>query len=274
MQLKSFVKKLSQATGVSSQLVLQNYMLERLLERISFSKYNDNFILKGGYFIASLFGLAARSTMDIDATIKAFPVTEESIKEMFLDIIEVQINDGIQFELVSITEIREKDDYQGFRLQFFANYGTMRIPIKVDITTGDSIVPQEMRYDYKLMFEDRSLHIFSYNFETLLAEKLETIISRSTENTRARDFYDVFIFLKLKRNEIDTGILKQALDNTAQKRGTGIMISHRQEVLTSISNSQIMQNQWKKYSKTYSYAADIDFDECISAIRELMSEIN
>ena len=273
MQLKSFVKKMSQDTGVSSQLVLQNYMLERLLERVSISKYNEHFILKGGYFIASLFGLATRSTMDIDATIKAFPVTEESIKEMFLDIISVQTNDGIQFELVSITEIREKDEYQGFRLQFSAKYGTMRIPVKVDVTTGDNITPHEMKYDYKLMFEDRSLSIFAYNYETLLAEKLETIISRSTENTRARDFYDIFIFLKLKRSEIDNDILKKALDSTAQKRGTERMISHWQEVLTSISNSQIMQNQWKKYSKTYPYAADIDFEECISAIRELMNEI-
>ena len=273
MQLKSFVKNLAQKTGISSQLVMQNYMLERLLERIAVSKYNENFILKGGYFIASLFGLETRSTMDIDATIKAFPVSEESIKAMFLEIIALHIDDDIRFEFSSITEIREKDEYNGFRLLFFAYYETMKIPVKVDLTTGDCITPQEMRYSYKLMFEERFLSVYSYNYETLLAEKIETIISRSTENTRMRDFYDVFIFLKLKSSEINLEILKSALNRTAQKRGTKKNLSEWKSVLNALLQSSIMQTQWAKYAKTYSYAKNIHFSACVLAIEELLTKL-
>lgn len=273
-QLKSLVKNLSIKSGISSQLVLQNYMLERLLERISKSKYKENFILKGGCLVASLVGLSTRSTMDIDATIKSFPVTEDSIRSMFQEVISVLVDDNIVFELSTITEIREKDEYNGFRILFFAHFEPMKIPVKVDITTGDEITPKEIRYDFKLMFEDRSLQILSYNLETLLAEKLETIISRSTENTRARDFYDVFILSKLKNDEINYSLLKKALLKTAEKRGTSVTLSEWEKVLDDINSSEVMNAQWKRYSKTYSYAANIDFSDCVDSIGILMQKID
>ena len=216
-QLKDKIKNLAIDLKIPTQVVLQNYMLERLLERISKSKYNENFILKGGYLVASMLGLSTRSTMDIDATIKSFSVTDSSIRTMFLEIILIPVDDNIKFELSNIKEIREKDEYNGFRILFFANFESMKIPIKIDITTGDEITPKEIIYDYKMLFEDRHLKVFLYNLETLLAEKLETIISRSTENTRARDFYDVYILLKVKNNKINLPILKNALEKTAKK---------------------------------------------------------
>lgn len=220
MQLKAFMKNMAKEKRVSAQLLLQNYMLERLLERVSLSRFRNNFILKGGFLIAAMVGLDTRATMDMDATIKGYPVTEQTIQNMFEEICKIGISDDITFTFKSIGEIREGDEYMGYRVALTANYSPMEVPLKLDITTGDAITPKEISFDYPLMLEERHITVLAYNPETVLAEKLETVISRSDLNTRPRDYYDVYILYKLWHQKIEMEKLKAALNATAVKRGS------------------------------------------------------
>lgn len=193
MQLKAIMKKLAKENQISAQLVLQNYMLERFLERVSLSPYRDNYIIKGGFLISSMVGLNSRATMDMDATIKGYPVTQDAVQKMIEQILTVPVDDDITFTFKSIGEIREGDEYTGYRVALTADFPPMAVPLKLDITTGDKITPREIQYDYKLMLEDRHIQVMAYNLATILAEKLETVISRSDQNTRPRDYYDVYV---------------------------------------------------------------------------------
>lgn len=220
MQLKAIMKKLAKENQISAQLVLQNYMLERFLERVSLSPYRDNYIIKGGFLISSMVGLNSRATMDMDATIKGYPVTQDAVQKMIEQILTVPVDDDITFTFKSIGEIREGDEYTGYRVALTADFSPMAVPLKLDITTGDKITPREIQYDYKLMLEDRHIQVMAYNLATILAEKLETVISRSDQNTRPRDYYDVYILTKLQAENIDFPALGAALMATASKRGS------------------------------------------------------
>lgn len=273
MQLKAYVKNLAKEKNISAQIVLQNYMLERLLERISVSKYHDNFILKGGFLLAAMVGLDTRATMDMDATIKGLPVTKETISEMFGEICKIHIDDDINFEFSGIVDIREDDEYGGYRVSLSGNYPPMAVPLKIDITTGDKITPREMMYSFNLMFEERSINVLAYTVETILAEKLETIISRGDQNTRPRDFYDVYILNTLQKQNIDNKILKDAFAATVKKRGTEHIVSNYKEIIETVANSTVMNNQWTKYQKEFDYAKDIRFEDTCKAVNQLITEI-
>ncbi|MDY6313995.1 MAG: nucleotidyl transferase AbiEii/AbiGii toxin family protein [Clostridia bacterium] len=273
MQLKAYVKNLAKEKNISAQIVLQNYMLERLLERISISEYHDNFILKGGFLLAAMVGLDTRATMDMDATIKGLPVTKETISEMFGEICKIHIDDDINFEFSGIADIREDDEYGGYRVSLSGNYPPMAVPLKIDITTGDKITPREMMYSFNLMFEERSINVLAYTVETILAEKLETIISRGDQNTRPRDFYDVYILNTLQKQNIDNGILKDAFAATVKKRGTEHIVSNYKEIIETVASSTVMNNQWTRYQKEFDYAKDINFKDICFMIKELLSSI-
>ena len=273
MQLKAYVKNLAKEKKISAQIVLQNYMLERLLERISVSKYHDNFILKGGFLLAAMVGLDTRATMDMDATIKGLPVTKETISGMFIDMCKIHIDDDINFEFSGIDVIREDDEYGGYRVCLTGNYPPMAVPLKIDITTGDKITPREMVYSFNLMFEERSINVLAYTVETILAEKLETIISRGNQNTRQRDYYDVHILNTLQKQNIDNQILKEAFAATVKKRGTGHIVANYKEIIETVANSTVMNNQWTRYQKEFEYAKEISFENTCKAVNELMEEI-
>ena len=273
MQLKAYVKNLAKEKKISAQIVLQNYMLERLLERISVSEYRDNFILKGGFLLAAMVGLDTRATMDMDATIKGLPVTKETISQMFVDICQIHIEDDIGFEFSGIEDIREDDEYSGFRVSLSGNYPPMAVPLKIDITTGDKITPREMVYNFNLMFEDRSINVLAYTLETILSEKLETIISRGDQNTRPRDFYDVYILNILQKKNIDNQILKEAFAATVKKRGTEHIVTNYKEIIETVLNSSAMKDQWARYQKEFDYAKDIRFEDTCKAVNELMQNI-
>ena len=273
MQLKAYVKNLAKEKKISAQIVLQNYMLERLLERISVSEYRDNFILKGGFLLAAMVGLDTRATMDMDATIKGLPVTKETISQMFVDICQVHIDDDISFEFSGIDDIREDDEYSGFRVSLSGNYPPMAVPLKIDITTGDKITPREMVYTFNLMFEERSINVLAYTLETILAEKLETIISRGDQNTRPRDFYDVYILNTLQKKNIDNQILKEAFAATVKKRGTEHIVTNYKEIIEIVLNSSAMKDQWTRYQKEFDYAKDIRFEDTCNAANGLMVNI-
>ena len=273
MQLKALIKNLAKEKCISAQLVLQNYMLERFLERISLSSYRDNFIIKGGFLIASMVGLDTRATMDMDATIKGYPVKEDSIRKMIEEILGIPIEDGITFRLQSIHEIREDDEYSGYRASLIAEYGRMAVPLKLDITSGDKITPREIEYSYKLMWENRSISILAYNLSTILAEKLETILSRADQNTRPRDYYDVYILTKLQGENIDDKTLSLALSATAEKRGSAHLLSKFRDILSTVKSSSIMKIRWENYQKDFDYAKGIEFEECCNAIISLLESM-
>ena len=273
MQLKAILKNLAKEKNVSAQLVLQNYMLERLLERISVSPYHDNFILKGGFLIAAMVGLDTRTTMDMDATIKGYPVNEETIRKMFEEICSIELEDDVVFSFRSIGEIREGDEYTGYRVALTAEFSPMAVPLKLDITTGDKITPKEIEYSFKLLLEDRSISVLAYNLETILAEKLETVISRSVQNTRPRDYYDIYILMKLQSHNIDISSLRSALDATAQKRGSQDLVKNYAKRMETVKSSEFMQTQWKTYQTEYEYADDILFDDTCDTVISVMNSL-
>lgn len=270
MQLKAVIKNISKDKHISAQLVMQNFMLERLLERISVSKYRQNFILKGGFLIAAMVGLDTRATMDMDATIKGWPVNEESIKNMFLDICKIDLQDDVTFEFKKIGEIREGDDYTGYRVSLSANYPPMAVPLKLDITTGDKITPREIEYRFKLLLEDRGIPVLAYNLETVMAEKLETVVSRGDQNTRPRDYYDIYILAKMQYKNIETEYLRAALDATSKKRGSSEILKEYKNIIDIVRNSDVMIKQWRTYQRDFEYATDISFDEVCDAVVRMM----
>ena len=273
MQLKAIIKNLAKEKHISAQLVMQNFMLERLLERISVSKYKQNFILKGGFLIAAMVGLDTRATMDMDATIKGLPVNEQTIREMFGEICRIELDDDVSFSVRSIGEIREGDEYMGYRVSLSANYPPMAVPLKLDITTGDRITPKEIEYRFKLLLEDRSISVLAYNLETIMAEKLETVISRGDQNTRPRDYYDIYILTKLQYSNINIEGLKKALSATTEKRGSSIVVKDYRRIMNAVENSDIMQRQWNNYQKDFDYATDILFKDVCEAVVKLMGDL-
>lgn len=273
MQLKAMVKNIAKEKGISAQLVLQNYMLERFLERVSISDYQDNFIIKGGFLIASMVGLESRATMDMDATIKRYPVSAETIQKMVEEIIKIDLDDNIFFTFKSISKIRENTEYLGYRVALLGNFSPMSVPLKLDITTGDKITPREIEYDYKLMMEERSIRVLAYNTATILAEKLETVISRGDQNTRPRDYYDIYILTKLQIENIDLETLSYALKATTKKRGSMEVIKKYREIMRTVRDSEIMNQQWNNYHKEYGYAANISFAETCDAVIHIMDKL-
>ncbi len=274
MQLKAKIKNISKEKNISAQLVLQNYMMERFIERIALSDFQDQMIIKGGLLISSIVGLDSRTTMDIDMTLKGKPVNEVFILNYINEISRININDEVKFDVVSITEIRETDDYFGFRVSLIAGIGTMKIPLKIDITTGDKIIPSEISYEYPLMFENRSIKIKAYNLETILSEKIETIISRGNQNTRMRDFYDVYILLKLKSKNIDYNILRLAIEETSKKRDSLNLLLKYKEIISNIENNNEMLVRWENYRNSFNYARTIYFNEICKFLKEILEKID
>ena len=268
-QLKDLIRNLSREKSADAQLLMRNYMMERFLERISLSEYRDKFILKGGMLVAAMVGLDARSTMDLDATVKGANVNVEDIENLISAIVSVPIDDGVKFQLKSISEIMDEAEYPGIRVSMTTTFDGVVTPLKIDISTGDAITPREVRYSFKLMLEDRSIDIWAYNLETVLAEKLETIITRTTTNTRMRDFYDIYILDQLHGNTLNRQTLYDALLATAKKRGTERHLAEAVDVLNEVESSPVMQKLWESYRRKFSYAADLEWSIIMRAVRSL-----
>ena len=233
-QLKDLIRNLSKKKSADAQILMRNYMMERFLERLSLSQYHDKFILKGGMLVAAMVGLDARATMD--TTIKGVDVTLEAVEKIIADIVSVPLEDGVIFRIKQISGIMDETDYPGVRVSMETEFDRVRTPLKIDISTGDVITPKEIQYRFKLMLEERSIDIWAYNLETVMAEKLETMISRAVTNTRMRDFYDIHILLRLYGNTLDTNVLGEALQATARKRGTEYHLKDAQEILDEVWN--------------------------------------
>ena len=270
-QLKDLIRNLSKKKSADAQILMRNYMMERFLERISLSEYKDKFILKGGMLVAAMVGLDARATMDLDATIKGTNVSVEDVEMIISQIISIPLDDGVSFRIKRISEIMEEADYPGVRVSMETKFDGVITPLKIDISTGDVITPKEIRYRFNLMLEDRTIEVWAYNLETVLAEKLETVISRNVTNTRMRDFYDIYILQKLYGEQLRKEVLWNALVATARKRGTlqQVESGDTKEVFDEVETSSVMENLWKAYQKNYYYAANISWQMVMQSIRFL-----
>ncbi len=272
MQLKARIKHLATMNQVPSQAVLQNFMLERLLERISVSKYKRKIILKGGMLIASMVGIHSRTTMDMDATLRGFALTEDAIRAAFSEITAIQLEDDVTLRLDHIAPIREDDEYGGFRIAVIASYESIHTPLKIDLTAGDAITPEAVRYCFPSNFDDRQIEVWAYPIETILAEKVETILRRSVLNTRPRDFYDVYILSRTHSDRIHRDTFQRALQATAAKRESIAVLSVADTILENIQRDGIMRQRWERYCKENIYARGISFDEVIQVLTGFLNE--
>lgn len=268
-QLKDLIRNLSKKKSADAQILMRNYMMERFLERISLSDYKDRFILKGGMLVAAMVGLDARSTMDLDVTVKGANVSVEDVENIISSILSVPMEDGVEFQVKRISEIMEEAEYPGVRVSMETTFDGVRTPLKIDISTGDVITPREVRYSFKLMLEDRSIEVWAYNLETVLAEKLETVISRNVTNTRMRDFYDIHILKQLHGESLSASVLRDALVATAAKRGTLEQMKDAVSVFDEVEESPVMEKLWMSYQKNYSYAADLSWHTVMDSVRAL-----
>ena len=269
---KAKIKNISKDKGIPAQQVQQHYLIEQVLKMISTSSYRDSFIVKGGYLIGQMIGLDKRTTMDLDVTLKGTEMSRENLIHIFEEIL-CSKTDGFSFSVDKLEPIRQDDEYGGFSLKLNATFDTLKEVVFIDITTGDKITPREITYSMTSIFTNESIKIWTYNLETVLAEKLETIISRGLASTRPRDRYDLFTLYKLRKEEINLEVLKNALENTAEKRKSKDTIYNWEEQVRGIEISDYQKELWIRYQRQFKYAKDISFDNSVHVIREIMQQI-
>ena len=266
-QLKAKIRNLSAGDSRKAQTLIRNYIMERFLERVSLSRYRNNFILKGGLLVAAIVGLDTRATMDIDTTVKSLRLDTENARRIIEEIIAVEIPDGVNFHITKVTDIMEEHDYSGIRFMLEASIDNLRQAIKIDISTGDIITPRAVEFSYRLMFEDRSISLLTYNLETLLAEKMETIMSRGTANTRMRDFYDIYVISSQK--SFDQDVLKNAFYATSEKRETIVQIPDFMDTISLIESDEVMKSQWENFRNDCFFVGELSWTEVMASVRNL-----
>ncbi len=258
-------KNLATKYNITVNEVLQNYMFERILERLSVSKYKNNFILKGGLLLSSIMGIDTRTTMDMDTCIKGINLTEEQLYKVLTEILNIDIHDNVNFIIENTKPIREDDEYGGLKYNIVAKFDNLRVNLSIDVATGDLITPSEIEYEYKMIFENRCLKIMTYNIESIIAEKFQTLISRGILNSRMKDYYDLYYLIKYKSYSED--ILQNAIEKTFNRRNTDMQSINK--VLKEIEKSDFIKDLWKRYSQKYQYTKNIEFKEIISYINKL-----
>ena len=271
--LKGRVRNIANSKNLRPQEILQMFFFERFLDRLSKSKYKFNFVIKGGLLISSMIGIDNRTTMDMDTTIKGVPLQEEVIRNIVSEIINVKVDDGIEFEITDISHIREEDEYENFRVHLIANFEKIKNDMKIDITTGDAITPKEIEYLYPCLFQEESLRILAYPLETILAEKYESVIKRNIATTRMRDFYDLYNLYNLKKDEIDFGILTQAIISTAKRRDSLSLMKQAKDIVEDIKGDTYLEELWKAYLADNLYVGNLDFLETVKIVETIEETI-
>lgn len=274
IEFKNKIKSVEEEYDLNHYEVLQRFMFERILERISISKYNSNFILKGGLFLSAIFGINERSTKDIDTTIIGIDISKTEMVKILNEILNIDLNDGTTFNIVNITNIREESEYGGNKYNIIGKIENIKVQLEIDISTGDKVTPREMKYKYQSIFENKSIIINCYNLETILAEKLETILRRGKFNSRMKDYYDVYYILNNLYDDIDILILNNAIKNTFNKRDSIKYLNDYKEIILSIKNGSIINNLWNAYSSKYKYACNIKFSNILETIENILDDIN
>ena len=270
--LKAKASNLAIQTNIPNKYIIQNFMFEALLKRISNSNYKDKFIIKGGLLLSSIFGVNLRSTMDLDTTIKGLPLNKSTITKVITEIINIDLKDNITFEIENIKDIREEDLYSGYNVNLKADFDGLKTNLMIDITTGDIITYKEVEFKYNTLFDNDTINIMTYNYETIIAEKFESIISRNIDNTRMKDYYDLYMFVNLKWNDINKETLRKAIINTSKNRETISYIENINDYINLIEDDSKLKLLWNNYQKNYEYANDISFEDTIKSIK-IISEI-
>ena len=271
--LKGKIRNIANSKNLRSQEVLQMFFFERFLDRLSKSKYKFNFVIKGGLLISSMIGIDNRTTMDMDTTIKGVPLQEEVIRNIVSEIINIKVDDGIEFEITDISHIREEDEYENFRVHLIAKFDKIKNDMKIDITTGDAITPKEIEYLYPCLFQEESLRVLAYPLETILAEKYESVIKRNISTTRMRDFYDLYSLYNLRKKEIDLDILKQAIISTAKRRDSLSLMKQAKDVVEDIKEDTYLEELWKAYLADNLYVGNLDFLETVKIVETIEETI-
>ena len=274
IEFKNKIKSVEEEYDLNHYEVLQRFMFERILERISISKYNSNFILKGGLLLSAIFGINERSTKDIDTTIIGIDISKTEMVKILNEILNIDLNDGTTFNIVNITDIREESEYGGNKYNIIGKIENIKVQLEIDISTGVKVTPREMKYKYQSIFENKSIIINCYNLETILAEKLETILRRGKFNSRMKDYYDVYYILNNLYDDIDILILNNAIKNTFNKRDSIKYLNDYKEIILSIKNGSIINNLWNAYSSKYKYACNIKFSNILETIENILDDIN
>lgn len=269
-KLKSIISKKAQGNSDISQKFYQLFYFERILERISISNYKGQIILKGGLLLTSIIGDDERTTKDMDATLKGIPLTKTNVEKVFAEILNIDIDDGVTFQIISIKDIRIEDEYGGFRLNILSKLDNNKTYITVELTTGDIITPREMKYNYNSIFEEKKIPIMSYTLETILAEKFQTIVTRGLLNTRLKDFYDIYILINTKMDQLNKNNLIKAIQNTFKRRETNFDIEQFNGIVSDLIEDNNMNNLWNEYVLKNPYAKNISFNDTINAIKELI----
>ena len=272
-QIKGRIKSVAKQNNADARTLMRIYMMERFLERLAQSEYRDNFIIKGGILVTAMIGVAHRSTMDIDTSMKNLNLSAEDALRVVNQVKDIDLDDGVSFEVKDVSNIMDEMEYPGIRVTMNANVGRLITPLKIDISTGDVITPRAIEFNYDLLLEDRSISLWSYNLETILAEKLQTVLARGILNTRMRDFYDIRMLLDTYEDKINKAVLKDAFAATCKKRGTDHLQEQAEEIIKIIEADEQLQVLWRAYQKKYSYAAEIDYASVISGVRKLMDWI-
>ncbi|MGN0362653.1 MAG: nucleotidyl transferase AbiEii/AbiGii toxin family protein [Bilifractor sp.] len=272
-QVKGRIKNVAKENKADARTLMRIYMMERFLERIASSQYKDNFIIKGGLLVTAMVGVALRSTMDIDTSIKNQNLSAEDARRIVNEIKDIDLGDGVTFEIKEVFNIMDEMEYPGIRLTMNAVMGKLVTPMKIDISTGDVITPSAIKYKYKLLLDDRSISLWSYNLETILAEKLQTVLARGLLNTRMRDFYDIKTLLSVYEQDIDADVLKRAFKATCKKRSTGNLKEEAPKVMAAISEDARLHTLWESYQKKYPYAADISYEDIMESTMLLWNKI-
>ena len=273
-QIKGAIRNISKKTGVNPNSLLQMCLFEGILEKLSKSKYSENFILKGGLLISSLIGVDMRSTMEMDTTLKGIPLNEESISNILNEILAIEIDADIEYKLIKLSPIRQEDVYEDFCASISCIFGKINATLNIDITTGDVITPREMNYSYSKILEEGTIPIMTYTIETILAEKFETISSRNITTTRARDFYDLYMIYSIYKDKIDKGILRKAIERTSKYRGSFETALQYKEIVELFRESETPKKLWKKYTQNNPYAKNVDFLDTISVYEEIGTVLN
>lgn len=273
-QIKGAIRNISKKTGINPNSLLQMCLFEGILEKLSKSKYSENFILKGGLLISSLIGVDMRSTMDMDTTLRGIPLNEVSITKILNEILAIEIDADIEYKLIKLSPIRQEDVYEDFCASISCIFGKINATLNIDITTGDVITPREMNYSYSKILEEGTIPIMTYTIETILAEKFETISSRNITTTRARDFYDLYMIYSIYKDKIDKGILRKAIERTSKYRGSFETALQYKEIVELFRESETPKKLWKKYTQNNSYAKDVDFLDTISVYEEIGTVLN
>ena len=272
-QIKGRIKSVAKQNNADARTLMRIYMKERFLERLAQSEYRDNFIIKGGILVTAMIGVAHRSTMDIDTSMKNLNLSAEDALRVVNQVKDIDLDDGVSFEVKDVSNIMDEMEYPGIRVTMNANVGRLITPLKIDISTGDVITPRAIEFNYDLLLEDRSISLWSYNLETILAEKLQTVLARGILNTRMRDFYDIRMLLDTYEDKVNKAVLKDAFAATCKKRGTDHLQEQAEEIIKIIEANEQLQVLWRAYEKKYSYAAEIDYASVISGVRKLMDWI-